>query len=179
LSFLDEIRKKAEPAAMHEAGHYVIARVLRFPTENIYVVSDMLPNADLKTVEQVYDHLERRVQVICAGACAEFLKDGTIDEDRVFKALDSGGTASNDWAKVRENVHTMVSIRSDPNKDLATQLEEVAVTLLNKAADLVVAEDATISALAKHLVHSIKLPGKTELGKADVDALPAIKKRFI
>jgi hypothetical protein len=183
----DQMREQARPVAMHEAGHYVIARALGFPTATIFVVvgplganggSDIFPNTGLRTVDEVYDHLDRRVQVICAGALAEHMVEGKIDEDGVFKALSEGGTAANDWAKVRENVHTMCSIRNDPVQDLGKQLESVAVSLLNKTAVLVIAERTTIEALANHIVNAIKRPGRTQLGADRINTIPAVAQRF-
>jgi hypothetical protein len=77
-----KLQQNAAPAAMHEAGHYMVARVLGFDTGEIYINVDLkgadggsiiYPHKSLETLGEVCEYLERRIQVLCAGALAQHL----------------------------------------------------------------------------------------------------------
>jgi hypothetical protein len=68
------------------------------------------PHQPLTTLDAVSNYLERRIQVLCAGVCAEYPRDGVVDEDQALNAMRNGG-AVNDWSKVTENIRTLFGIR--------------------------------------------------------------------
>jgi hypothetical protein len=95
----------------HECGHLVVARSLGLPTGGIHFSAakagasiDLL--LSLKTIDEVLEFIERRVQVLYAGSPAESLVRKRIQDDVANKLLMS--TAANDFAKVRELVRMWV-----------------------------------------------------------------------
>src|SRR5271156_3522275 len=88
----------------HECGHLVVARSLGFPTGGIHLSAaeagasiDLL--LSLKTMDEVLEFIERRVQVLYAGSLAESLVRKKVQDDVVNKLLMS--TAANDFAKMQ------------------------------------------------------------------------------
>src|SRR6201995_3461370 len=98
----------------HECGHLVVARSLGFSTGGIHLSPveagasiDLL--LSLKTIDEVLEFIERRVQVLYAGSLAESLNRTKIQNDVANKLLMS--TAANDFAKVRELVRMWVGLK--------------------------------------------------------------------
>lgn len=177
----DELREKAYGPALHEAAHYVVARVLGFQAGEIYVDvtfmgahggSTIYLHTPLLTLEDLEGYLEQRIQVLSAGALAEALNDEGLNEEMALDQL-RDGPSSNDWAKARENARTLCSIRFPEENDPNRQLEEIAVKLLNKAAEIVLAHRERIVAVANALIAKIDHPGRFVLAPSEVDAIIA------
>jgi hypothetical protein len=126
----------------HECGHLVVARSLGFPTGGIHLSAaeagasiDLL--LSLKTIDEVLEFIERRVQVLYAGSLAESLVRKKIQNDAANRLLMS--TAANDFAKVRELVRMWVGLRHPEVTESKFQekLTQVNERLYHKAVKLV------------------------------------------
>jgi hypothetical protein len=120
------------PIARHEMGHYVIATALGFRTGSVCI---QLLNGmghrggavielaqPLLSIDRIDTFLTRRVQVLYAGAISESLTTTTqgavVNATNAIGILKSGtGGAEQDYAKVRELIHVLRSIRH-PHTDI-------------------------------------------------------------
>jgi hypothetical protein len=135
-------REAVSSTVLHECGHLLAARCLGFPTGGIHLSAteagasiDLL--LSLKTIDQVLEFLERRVQVLYAGSLAESLVRKKVQDDVANKLLMS--TAANDFAKVRELVRMSVGLKYPEVRESTFQekLTQVNERLYSKAAKLV------------------------------------------
>ena len=135
-------RAAVSTTVLHECGHLLAARSLGFPTGGIHLSAteagasiDLL--LSLKTIDQVLEFIERRVQVLYAGSLAESLVRKKIQDDVVNKLLMS--TAANDFAKVRELVRMWVGLKYPEVAESTFQqkLTQINERLYGKAAKLV------------------------------------------
>lgn len=185
-SYLEELREQARPVACHEAGHYIVARVLGFETGGIHVgaspfgtrgKSEIFLHGPIKSVDDVVDYARRRTQVVLAGVMAEHFTADDIDETAAREALTT--TATDDWTKARENLRTVCSIlHPNAGQQLGALLEHEAVELMNKAAALVRAERPLIETLAARLLLEFHPPGEATLSADTIDGMADIANRF-
>ena len=135
-------REAVTVTILHECGHLRVARSLGFPTGGIHFSAteaeasiDLL--VSLKTIDEVLELIERRVQVLYAGSLAENLIRPKVQEDVVNKPLMS--TAANDFAKVRELLRMWVGLKYPDVTDSTfhEKLTQVNEKLYSKAAKLV------------------------------------------
>jgi hypothetical protein len=91
----------------------------------------------LKTIDEVLDFIERRVQVLYAGSLAESLAQKKIQDDLANMLLMS--TAANNFAKVRELLRMWVGLNHPEVTESTFQekLTQVNERLYSKAAKLV------------------------------------------
>src|SRR6516165_5870327 len=127
---------------LHECGHLLAARSLGFPTGGIHLSSteagasiDLL--LSLKTIDQVLEFIERRVQVLYAGSLAESLVRKKVQDDVANKLLMS--TAANDFAKVRELLRMWIGLKHPEvtESKFQEELTQANERLYSKAAKLV------------------------------------------
>jgi hypothetical protein len=123
---------------LHECGHLLAARSLGgihlSPTEAGASIDLLL---SLKTIDEVLDFIERRVQVLYAGSLAESLVRKKIQDDVTNKLLMSN--AANDFAKVRELLRIWVGLKHPEVTESTFQekLTQANERLYRKAAKLV------------------------------------------
>lgn len=182
----------ARQVALHEAGHYVAARVLGFKTGDLeltmqdggghHASCDIKLYQPLTDEAAIVDYLERRIVVLTAGAMSETLRNGEFDNQAACDSSNTGG-AMNDRAKAREHLQLLRNIQhktapSDENEILA-QMSVIDQALWKRAGELVVAEYEQIEgigpALAARMLH---LGQRAVLTGAEIDALPAVRARF-
>jgi len=173
---------------LHECGHLLVARSLGFPTGGIHLSPtevgasiDLL--LSLKTIDQVLEFIERRVQVLYAGSLAESLVRKKIQDDVVNKLLMS--TAANDFAKVRELVRMWVGLKYTEVAESVFQekLTQVNERLYGKAAKLVEDNAGLIDDLAVFVMGEWDTAAKPlgigpqvfRISKEKIDAFLALK----
>jgi hypothetical protein len=173
---------------LHECGHLLAARSLGFPTGGIHLSAteagasiDLL--LSLKTIDEVLEFIERRVQVLYAGSLAESLVQKKIQDDVANKLLMS--TAANDFAKVRELIRMWVGLKHPKVTESMFQekLTQVNERLYSKAAKLVEDNAGLIDDLAVFVMGEWDAAGKPlgigtqvfRISKEKIDAFLALK----
>ncbi len=122
------------PVGCHEAGHYVVAKLLGFKTGSLKIeIKNNSPKGGsalelvrgLSNVKDIVSYLENRVQVLFAGALAESLSNGKIDEDLANIILEN--SSQFDFAKARELIHLIRNIKYSKAKgsDIQDNLNEI------------------------------------------------------
>jgi hypothetical protein len=126
----------------HECGHLIVARLLGFPTGEIRLSpAEAAAGIDLmlslKTIGEVIEFIERRVQVLYAGSLAESLDRNRIQNQRAHDLLLS--TAAHDFAKVKELVRMWVGLKHPDvtESEFQNKLTNIKDRLGNQAAELV------------------------------------------
>lgn len=193
---LDErARTTAQSVARHEAGHYVVGRVLGFQTGDITIQlfytfqgpghkggASITLHEETSTLEAVQLYLERRVQVLYAGVLAEAMnvQTGEIDAQMAIKHLKEGGAS--DHIKAREAMQLIRNIRhgrADSDEQVQAQLQAIHSELWNKAGEIVTTEGALIKSLSIRLRQMVKNVGPEYVLSADeLDRMDGIRDRF-
>lgn len=154
-------RPMVRRVAQHEVGHYAVAKVLGFGTGSIDLTifdlngghqagSEIYPSCALRDMQGIDDYLERRITVLYAGALAETLNKGTLNNDDAIKSLRAGGGVR-DFDKARELIQLLRSIRfpdSANDDQINIELNDIDNKLWNRAAEIVQAECEIIEGIA-------------------------------
>lgn len=181
----------ALPVAKHEVGHWTMAERTGFRGRSINITltdfqgghrghSEITLATDLKELQEVDAYLGLRIQVLFAGAIAETLDhQGQVDQARACHILehDSG---VHDFAKVRELLQILRSIRFSPPETEAQYLEQVR-SIQNeiwiKAVTAVEADWEVITGLAESIASRAKSIGQPfGMHENELYSLPAIVK---
>lgn len=178
--------------AKHEAGHYIVARVLGFKTGEISLTMlDMNGGHSASSVivlaqplacdPSIMDYLERRVSVLYAGSIAEALNNGVVDNDAALKtARELGGVR--DWDKARELVQLLRNLRYPDvttEDEIQAGLTELDLKVWTRATEIIVQEHELIEGIAGRLAQDTKfLHRKVTLTEADLAAMTALQQRF-
>lgn len=158
---------------MHEAGHYVVARKLGFDVgETTICLIDIYDNYDcsilmdtaqrLPSTSEIDQFLYKRIQVLFAGAMAQTLSGGRVDNDAVELAI-KYGEGREDEQKAAELIHLLRNIRHANTANETVFRQAVTVLfedLREKARVLVENEHEAISALGNHLAAMVKVGGE-------------------
>lgn len=191
LPFPTSMQHIALRVARHEAGHYVVARALGFRVGGLSIEfndymgayragSEVTLPTSLQTIPQISDYLRRRVKVLYAGVLSEAMVNGEIDGDKALEYIRTGG--KDDHSKVRELVNALRSIEygeTQTDYEAQQQLNNLDNELWSASADIVVVEKEVIESLAQCLASKVKFIGvPCAISKSDLDALPALIKRF-
>jgi hypothetical protein len=177
---------RARTVAQHEMGHYVVAKVMGFATEDVGI-EVMEPNGHrgcatvrlaqpLQSLDAVSNYLERRVLVLYAGAMAETLhpdhvpKSG-VDNEKAVKIIQGALGAEQDHAKAREAIHLLRNISHPDTYDeseIQGQLDALDLRLWGRALELVEQFEETIVGVAGALTERLKLKGPRALYTASL-----------
>jgi len=184
--FGPEIRRIAK----HEAGHYIVARVLGFGVGSISITitegaghnagSEIVPACPLSGDQAITGYLERRITVLYAGVLAESISVGGLDEHKANASLLTSG--SRDFDKARELTHLLRNIRypgADTEETIQQGLNDIREMLWRRAVEIVTAERSIIenlgSALAQRVTHFSR---RFDLTDAELAEMPAMRKHF-
>lgn len=186
-------RKEVNSIGRHEAGHYIVARALGFKVGSISIcITDLISNGHaasseiklhcaLYTVTEIQEYLEKRVLVLYAGSLAQSLVGDKVDNESAHKIIADGGKV--DYAKAREAIHLIRNIRFPGvhcEKEVQEGLDNIGIELWNKTIKLVEKDYEIINLLGSRLGSELKFVGQEfVLTEAELEMLPAIKKRFI
>jgi len=180
------------PLGYHEAGHYVVARVLGFKPQSLklqmvdlnggHIGGSILElSRALLTVDSILKYLEDRIQVLYAGALAQSLSKGKIDDKVAISVLENGG-GQNDFAKARELLHVIRNIRfptSTDESELQSGLDDINDDLWGRTIALVEKDHELICGLGSRLASQLKVTGQEfELNEAELETLRSIQQRF-
>lgn len=182
--------RRALAIARHEFGHYVVARALGFQTGEISLTLNF-PDGHRGEASvtlsrpvspaEISDYLEKRVQILYAGALAEALVKQTVDQDLALTLIADRG-AQQDHAKARELIQLLRNCRFPTTTDYEqaeAELAAIDLELWNKAAELVEFHAEDIHGLAGRLISEIKAyDQKVTLSATELDMLPALLDRF-
>lgn len=122
----------------HECGHLVVARSLGFPTGRIKLTGKdasaqitLLPS--IQSLDDLKRFIERRVQVLFAGAMAQSLRGRKGNSDDANEFLRT--TANQDYAKARELVrlHTGVERANATEDRFGAKLEQTDKRIYERA----------------------------------------------
>lgn len=184
------LRETALRVAKHEAGHYIVSKVLGFEAGVISLrLLDLIGGhsggAEIKLsegpLEQPYisGYLRRRIQTLYAGALAEALKGGEIIPDQAYNCWKEGGRG--DFDKARELLHLLRNLTPLPIQadEIEKQLTALETELMNEAGKIVEHESEIIEILAKTLVNKMsKINVQYKLECAEINSIPEIIARF-
>lgn len=192
---MDHHNRIAATVARHEMGHFVVATVLGFETGDVTLeLIDMEGHSGgaavtlarpIRTIPEMEDHLERRIQILYAGAIAETLKpnspDRTVDRDQATEIInDAQHGAGQDKAKAAELLHLVRNLRHPATvlTDHSTAQAELDVIndgLWEKTIDLVETHRDDILGLAGNLAARVKMTNTVyTLPQAELGGLPAV-----
>jgi hypothetical protein len=173
-----------EDAIRHECGHLIAAKTLGFET-GIIRVRTTSAGAELNllpALTSVYDavvFIERRVQVLYAGAVAQSLDaNGKVNGPHCIRYLET--TASDDFSKIREILRLLVGFKHPgvSYEDFAKHLDEETGRLSEMAGALVEKHVAVIKLLAQFVLTKYDQAGRPpnfELAKADIDTSEPVR----
>ncbi|RAI70860.1 hypothetical protein DOZ80_10345 [Pseudomonas fluorescens] len=192
------IRDRARTVAQHEMGHYVVAKVMGFTTDDVSI-EIMEPNGHrggaavrlaqpLQSLDAVSNYLERRVLVLYAGALAETLhpshvpKTG-VDNEKAVEIIRGALGAEQDHAKAREAICLLRNILHPDTyeeSEIQGQLDALDLRLWGRALELVEQFEATIVGVAGALTDGLKLKGPrvvytASLTDDELEEIPALK----
>jgi hypothetical protein len=133
--------------SLHELGHYIVAEALGFQTGNLHIGcfkngSEINLSVNIKTIEEILSYLEKRVQVLYAGAVAQALNKGKVDETKAKANIDNY-ECENDYAKARELIRLIrnISFKESFNEnEINRQLNEISLGLWEKTITIVEAK---------------------------------------
>lgn len=130
-SLVEERQVAVQRIGQHEAGHWMVARSLGFdvgPLElRLTGRGNELPVAhkasstihlrrNLQSVGDIATYLRDRIQVLYAGALAQALTDGSIDEAIVKEAQE--GNAKSDVDKAAEHLELLLNVERGSDRSL-------------------------------------------------------------
>jgi hypothetical protein len=181
-------RRAVSTTVLHECGHLLAATSLGFATGGIHLSAteagasiDLL--LSLRTIDEVLEFIERRVQVLYAGSLAESLVQKKVQDDVANRLLVS--TAANDFAKARELVRMWVGLKYPEVAESTFQekLTQVNERLYGKAAKLVEDNAGLIDDLAVFVMREWNAavkplgigPQAFRISKEKIDAFLALK----
>lgn len=198
IPFMHHHEEIARKVARHEMGHYVVATVLGFRTGDVTLRligmdghhggTAVTLARSLRTLEDVGDHLERRVQILYAGAIAETLKpfspDKSVDEAEAIAIIDNPKGAEQDKAKAVELILLLRNLRhpdTSVTEDAAPQAEVNAINdaLWQKTVTLVETYRDDILGLAGNLAqratHTNQVFTLTDAELSDLKAVQRLR----
>lgn len=176
----------------HEAGHYIVARVLGFRTGSISLTitdlsgghragSEIIPACALSGDESIVDYLERRVIVLYSGALAESISNGQLDNDSALKSIRTGG-GMRDYDKARELIQLIRNLKyqsAATEEEIQNGLDLIDNELWNRAAAIVETEHLLIVGLGSRLASEMNFVGQSfTLSEEELESLPSIQERF-
>jgi hypothetical protein len=187
-------RKKVDQIARHEIGHMIAARAHGFKTGicsmrvmfsgganpiSHHGTSEIILIEPLPSLSDLTDYLERRIQVLYAGALAESLQeDGKVDVEYAIEELKNGGATQDfklaselQWI-IRNIKHPVESTHEEARiqaAEIQTPLWASTIQFVEKHKDLII---GFANRLACSLTHFDQL---VTLSEQEIETTPAMK----
>ena len=185
------MRALVQDLARHEAGHYVVGRVLGFTMEGCSLglldfqgahnaACTVLPQRPLTTLAEVVDYAKKRATMLNAGSLAQATRGGIVDNDDARRIADAGG--ANDRAKVRELEHLIRNIEcpnAQTEAEIQAKLTELDLELWRAAAGFVDGSSAVIEVMGQ--VFAAKITHDRQvftLSVAEIEVIPEVRAKF-
>lgn len=177
----------------HEAGHYILAREMKFKTHGISAKFDFpLGHSgsagcepwkpSIESSEDIGNYLERRVQILYAGVIAEAMdKEGNYDSDYALNEWRNGG-GKDDYSKFRELIHVLRNIKH-PNtideQEVQKQLDNIDNDLIQKTGEIVHKRIALIHGVGHSLFRKVQeYNTEYELSENEINQIQMIKRLY-
>lgn len=185
------LRDRILEIALHEAGHYIVARSLDFYSASISIeIKDYYGNHNagcavdltvpLKSKDDIINYLENRIKILYAGSLAEALNYKGISSEEGSKKIKESGKS--DCDKARENIHLLRNILFPEDIESAKvqeELDEIEERLWNETIRLVESNAEIIEILGRRLTQLVTdFTTKYELLTEDINKMKAIKDKF-
>jgi hypothetical protein len=177
----------------HEAGHYILAREMKFNTHGISAMfsfplghsgsSGCEPwTPSIQSTNDVENYLERRVQVLYAGVIAESTDvQGNYDSNYALKEWRNGG-GKDDYSKFRELIQVLRNIRypeTIEEQEAQKQLDQIDEELIQKTGGIVHERIELIHGVGDFLFRKIEEYNVNyELSENEINQIPAIKSLY-
>ena len=186
-----ELKRLAKQVALHEAGHYIVGRVLGFEVGEIKI-RIMFANGfaggteitllqKLNTIKEIIRYLEKRIQVLYAGVLSQSLEVNVVNEDKANEYIQTTD-GKDDFCKVRELLRILLNIKYSPSetdKEIEKQLAEINDDLWKRTIKHVEREQAHIKGLSGYLADKIKKFDEEEIVTVEeINDMPALNERF-
>ena len=168
----------------HEAGHYIIARVLGFETGDLSICffnsahcEGSVETEHFQSEFKAQTILEKRIQVLFAGVMAESLAGGVVDEEKAHEEAKKGGRQDRNIAS---EYICMVRRYRQPTLTDRDKIRELQAAIFKELWDqtreLVERHSEVIIVLGGHLAEKVKQPSRTYVVPNDeVEALPVLR----
>lgn len=179
------------PIGQHEAGHYIVARALGFRTEGLEIEmldrsgshragSGFDPVRAIRDLRDARQYLQDRVQVLYAGALAQFLSNGKVDEDAASEFFNTDGRQDKAIATTLINILRNIRYPDTTDKaEVESQVREISDDLWGRTRDLVERDSELISGLGRRIASDVKSTRQpVKLSEDYLKTLPAMQKRF-
>lgn len=174
---------------MHEAGHLVVAKELKFTTHGLtirisyerhYANAGIEPfTTGVTDIEHLITYLNRRIKVLYAGVYAESVNaDGSFDHKRINNELENGG-ATNDYSKIRELLQTLRNVSYPKTVESGQANFEISLsksTLMQEASRIIENRYKVIKAIAEALVQKVtNYNVQYELTETEISQIPEVE----
>ncbi|MBT1705555.1 hypothetical protein KK060_19850 [Fulvivirgaceae bacterium PWU20] len=191
IKMFDQQRIKS--VCKHEAGHYLVAKLLGFKTHGISIkvhfpigheggstIEPSLPG--ITNIDLLKSHLRKRIQILYAGVISEaFHNENTYDSDYALKEWRTGG-GRDDYSKIRELTHILrnISFPSSSNTDeMQSQLTKIDDELINLTGETVSTNLRLISSICDLLLKKVAhYDEHFELSEGEILELPSMRNLF-
>jgi hypothetical protein len=185
----DELRHLIRQKARHEYGHWVIARMLGFKPGEVTLrvlnkeghhegTSSIDTYRPLARTEEILDYLERRMQILFAGALAEAPDAAMVGDDYVETTCFTSGGGAHDAGKIHELIALHINL-SQPDGDDPMARAKLYQAMRASAETMVFREFPLISALAdRHAQKLTVLERGWGYSRENIESTPEFENRF-
>jgi|ERR1035437_320887 hypothetical protein len=178
--------------ANHEAGHYIVARLLGFKTTDIKIIIKnhegvhdascvIRLDSPIENIKDVVDYCKKRIIILYAGAYSQALENNTIDYREFNQALKCN--ALSDHEKLWESLHIIRNIEF-PKETLDPEINlgyaNIKSELLRKSQQLVLENKDLILEIGDKLINGlINYDVQFVLSEEQLNSIPSIKNKFL
>ncbi|WP_375787758.1 hypothetical protein ACE10Z_09925 [Bradyrhizobium sp. Pha-3] len=158
-------KEETEDYVRHECGHWLLAKILGFPTEEIRLQEEKAYSAlkvfpVIKDLGDMREFIERRVIVLYGGAIAQSMRGRKMMNEITHEFIRT--TASDDKSKLDQLIRMHAATAWDgSDKDHYEKVSsEIESRLYNEAASLLENNADVLHGLTKHFMKLYKKAGK-------------------
>jgi hypothetical protein len=178
---------------LHEAGHYLMAKELKFLTGSIKVCfhrnsghqgsSDIsIWNKGQDDINKIKSFLRNRLKVLYAGVLAESINlAGDYNEEHANNEWTSGG-GQMDYANIRELVRFLRDITypfTDSSQQVQKELDAITGELIGEVGDFIQKNIQLIHGIAETLATKVVAFNLTyQLSKIELNSIPKLRELY-